>query len=88
MPDTYRLHRAVPRAGAKGRLGDEIPMHTKDLPVVFLPGLYGEIVTTYIKQLDGAVPRRSQQLVLVAFRPRNIIEGVLRVKTETEGQSL
>lgn len=55
-------------------------MHGKDLPFVLLPRLYGEIVKSDIKELDGAVARRDDKLILVALRPGEVVEGILRIE--------
>lgn len=53
-------------------------MHAEDLAVVFLPVLDGEVVQVVVEELDTAISRRCEELVLVNFRPSEVIEGILR----------
>lgn len=68
---------AVPAGRAETVFGDEIPMYAEDFAVVFSPVLDGEIVQIAVEELDAAIARRSQDLVLVDFRPGKVVEGVL-----------
>lgn len=55
---------------------------------MFLPVLDGEVVESRIEELDAAVTGRCEDLVLVDFRPGEIVEGVLRrVPTSIQRQS-
>jgi hypothetical protein len=44
------------------------------------PCLYWELVQRYVEELDAAVTRCSKDLILVGFRPGDVVEGVLRVE--------
>lgn len=55
-------------------------MHSEYLSFMLLPGLDGEFVEGDVKEFDGAVAGGYDDLVLVRFRPREIVEGVLSVK--------
>lgn len=76
----HNLDTAVPRAGAEGVFGDEVPMHGEDFAFVLVPRLYGELVNADIEELDGAIARRRYQLVLVDLRPGKIVESILRIE--------
>jgi hypothetical protein len=68
---------AVPTAGAEAIFCHKVPVHTKHLPTVFLPVHDREIIGGCVVELDAAITRRSQDLVLVDFGPGKVIEGVL-----------
>lgn len=55
-------------------------MNGEDLPLVLLPGLDGELVKRYIEELDGTIACGGDELVLVRFRPGDVVEGVLSIK--------
>lgn len=71
------LDGAVPAAGAEAVLGDQVPVHGEDLAVVLAPVLHGEVVERAVEQLDAAVARGHQHLVLVDLGPGEVVEGVL-----------
>lgn len=55
-------------------------MNGKDLALVLLPGLDGELVKRYVEELDGAIACGCDELVLVRFGPGDVVEGVLGIK--------
>ena len=55
-------------------------MHGEDLPLVFLPGLNGELVKADVEELDRAVAYCGDDLVLMLLGPREVVEGVLGVE--------
>lgn len=57
-------------------------MRSKDLPLVLLPGLHGEVVEGYVKELEGTIAGSHHKLIFVDFRPGDIVESILRVETE------
>lgn len=67
----------VPAGRAETVFGDEIPVYAEDFAVVFSPVLDGEIVQVAVEELDAAIARCCQDLVLVYFRPGKVVEGVL-----------
>lgn len=42
-------------------------MRSKNLPLVLLPRLEGEVVESYVKQLEGTIASGHHQLILVNF---------------------
>lgn len=52
-------------------------MHAEDLAVVLFPILDGEIVQVVVEKLNAAISRCCENLVLVDFRPGEVIEGIL-----------
>lgn len=76
----YHFDRAVPGAGAEAVFCDEVPVHGEDLSVVLLPRLDGEFVEADVEELDGPVAGGDDDLVLVAFGPGEVVEGVLGVE--------
>jgi hypothetical protein len=68
---------AVPTAGAEAIFCHKVPIHTKDLPTMFFPVHNREIIGGCVVELDAAIARCSQDLVLVDFRPGKVIEGIL-----------
>lgn len=77
---SYDFDGAVPRAGAKRVLCDEVPVYGEDLALMLLPGLHGEFVQGDVEEFDGAVAGGDDDLVLVRFRPSQIVQGVLGVE--------
>lgn len=55
-------------------------MHGKNFPLMLLPRLDGELIESYIKELDGAIAGGNDHLVLVGLRPREVVQRVLGVK--------
>ena len=55
-------------------------MHSKDLPLMFLPRLYRKLIQPDIKQLYRPIARGDNQLVLMRFRPREVVKRILRVE--------
>ena len=55
-------------------------MHAEDFAVVFSPVLDGEIGQVCVKELDAAITRCCEDLVLVNLRPSKVIEGILGSK--------
>ena len=72
------LDRPIPATRQELVLGDEVPLHGKDLASVLLPGRDGEAVHADVEELDAAVAARGQELVLVRLAPRRVEEAVLR----------
>lgn len=68
---------AVPTAGTEAVFCYHVPIHTKHLPIMFFPVHNGEIIGGRVVELDAAITRRRQDLVLVDFRPGEVIERVL-----------
>lgn len=52
-------------------------MHAEDFAVVLSPVLNGEIGQVCVKELDTAIARCCEDLVLVNFRPSKVIERIL-----------
>ncbi len=55
-------------------------MHGEGLARVLVPRAHGEAVDGRVEELDGAVARRHECLVLVQLGPRHVVERVLRVE--------
>lgn len=55
-------------------------MHGEHFSLMLVPGLDGEFVERDVEQLDGAIAGSNHDLVLVRFRPGQVVEGVLSVK--------
>lgn len=68
---------AIPTAGAEAIFCHTVPFHRKHLSIVLLPVHDREIISACVIQLDAAITRRGQELVVVDFRPGSVIEGVL-----------
>ena len=78
----YDFDRAIPRARAKGVFGHEIPMDGKHLALVLLPGLHGEVVQSDVEELNGAIADGDDDLVLVGFRPGEVVQGILSIEPQ------
>ena len=58
-------------------------MHRKDLPLVLLPRPHRKLIQSDIEELDGAIARRHDHLVLVRLGPGEIVERVLSLEPAT-----
>lgn len=70
-------HGAVPATRTEAILGHEVPIHAEHFSVMFFIVLDGEVVECAVEELDTAVARRREDLVLVDFGPGEIVEGIL-----------
>ncbi|KAB8345884.1 hypothetical protein FH972_022939 [Carpinus fangiana] len=74
------LDGAVPAGAEEVALRGQVPMHAVDLAAVGAPLGDGELGDADVVELDGAVARGCEQLVLVRLGPGEVVEGVLGVE--------
>ena len=55
----------IPRTRTKRIFGHQVPVDGEDLPFMFVPRSNRKVIDGDIKQLDRAIPRRSQDLILM-----------------------
>ena len=78
--EAYDFDGTIPRAGAESIFGYEIPMDGKNFALVLLPGLHRELVEGDVEELDGTIASSDDDLILVGFGPREVVERILRIK--------
>lgn len=73
----YNFYSAIPGTGAKCILGDQIPLDSEYLSIVFWPNLHWKSVKGDIKKFYGAIAGGCKNLILMYLRPSKIVDGVL-----------
>lgn len=76
----YNFNSPIPRTRAENIFRDQVPMHGINLLLMLLPRLDGKLIKSYIKKFDGPITSGDHDLILVDFRPGDIVECILRVE--------